>query len=141
MSMSSIPPWNAQDVPAVAASDLQAALALWLVHERQRCVLVTAGPIATPESIEHAVLAMFATDSTRAQSVLVRLRSLSGALASRRFRHLVRNANAAGLGSLVAAAAELRLNTAWGMSPVRLAWHLATDMRAAAAATPDKIAA
>ena len=141
MSTSSTTPWNAEDVPAVAASDLHAALTLWLVHERQRCVLVTAGPIATPESIEHAVLAMFETDSPRAQSVLVRLRSLTCALASRRFRHLVRNANAAGLASLVAAAARLRLNTAWGMSPVRLAWHLTTDTRAAAAATPDRIAA
>ena len=130
--MSAIAPriWNETDIPAVAAADLAAALSLWLARERQGMVLVGEAPIATPRSIETAVLGMF-SDPACGYSVLLRLRSLIDALSTRRFRHLIRAEHAVVLDLLVAAAATLRLNPAWGISPVRLAWHLAAAEAAA----------
>ena len=117
--------WNETDIPAVASADLAAALSLWLARERQGMVLVGAAPVATIETIEAAVIDMFDCPA-RGLSVLYRLRGLIAALHTRRFRHLIRAEHAAMLAGLVAVAAGLRLNPAWGMSPVRLAWTLAS---------------
>lgn len=116
--------WNETDIPAVASADLQAALSLWIAREREGLVLVADRPVATIETIERSVIGMF-DDPARGLSVLYRLRSLIAALGSRRFRHLIRIENANALAGLVLVAASLRLNPAWGMSPVRLAWGLA----------------
>ncbi len=118
--------WNDTDIPAVPAADLAAALSLWLARERQGMVLVGAEPPATIATIEAAVIDMH-DDPARGWSVLLRLRSLIGALAARRFRHLIRPENAANLSNLIAAASELRLNPTWGMSPLRLAWAMAAS--------------
>ena len=124
MSPSKYVAWNEQDVPVVAAADLLASLSLWLARERQGCVLVTDAPLATIDVIEETVLELHEANPARGLSVLVRLRCLTEALASRRFRHLVRSADSAQLAALVSAAANLRLNAGWGMSPVRLAWAM-----------------
>lgn len=126
--------WNETDIPAVATADLAAALSLWLARERRGMVLVTGAPLATPRSIDAAVLAMH-DDPARGLSILYRLRCLTAALATRRFRHLMRAEHATSLTGLIAAAAGLRLNPTWGMSPVRLAWALAAT--AAEAELPE----
>lgn len=127
--------WNETDIPAVASADLEAALSLWIARERAGLALVGERPLATVAAIEQAVIDMF-DDPGRGLSVFYRLRSLIAALATRRFRHLVRVENAGALSALVAAAADLRLNPTWGLSPVRLAWAVsataATEVRAAA---------
>ena len=141
MPASPLKTWSAQDVPAVAASDLLAALALWLARERQGCVLVTDTLAATIDTIEETVLGMFENDPARGISTLVRLRCLTEALASRRFRHFVRGTDSSQLGMLASAAAGLRLNIAWGMSPVRLAWLVAAQAQATSTAPSDALAA
>jgi hypothetical protein len=121
--MSVIPPrtWNETDIPAVEPDDLAQALSVWLARERQGMVLVGDPPPATPQSIEAAVIALF-DDPGRGLSVLYRLRCLIAALRCRRFHHLLRSEHAGALAGLVVAAASLRLNPTWGLSPVRLAW-------------------
>lgn len=125
--MSAVAPrlWNETDIPQVAPAELAAALALWLARERRGMVLVGDPPPATPRSIEAAVIAMF-DDPGQGLSVLYRLRCLISALRLRRFHHLVRPEHAEALAGLVAGAATLRLNPTWGLSPVRLAWALAS---------------
>jgi hypothetical protein len=117
-------PWNETDIPAVPADALADAFALWLARERQGMVLVGRAPIETLETIEAAVIAMHECPA-KGLSIVLRLRGLVAAIGARRFRHLLRAENAEELGRLVAAAAELRLNPAWGMSPVRLVWSMA----------------
>lgn len=116
--------WNETDIPAVAPAHLMAALSLWLALERRGMVVVGEAPLATPESIGRAIVAMH-DDPAVGLGVLHRLRSLAAALATRRFRHLARPDQHAALARLVAAAASLRLNPTWGMSPLRLAWAMA----------------
>lgn len=116
--------WNETDIPAVPAADLAAALSLWLVRERQGLQLVGRAPIATIETVEAAMIDTH-EDPARGLSVLLRLRSLVAALSSRRFRNLVKADRSAELAGLVAVAARMRLNPAWGLSPVRLAWAIA----------------
>jgi hypothetical protein len=118
--------WNETDIPSVSSADLAAALALWLARERQGIVLVGTEPIETLGTIEAAVISMHDCPA-RGLSVLLRLRCLVAAIGSRRFRHLLRAEHATALARLIAAAATLRLNPTWGMSPVRLAWSMDCD--------------
>ncbi len=120
--------WNETDIPTVPAVELAEALSLWLARERQGIVLVGTSPIETLDTIEAAIIDAHACPA-RGLSVLLRLRCLVAALGARRFRHLMRAENAAELGRLVAAAAVLRLNPAWGINPVRLAWTMAGAQR------------
>jgi hypothetical protein len=116
--------WNETDIPAVPSADLADAFALWLARERQGIVLVGREPVETLITIEAAVISMHDCPA-RGLSVLLRLRCLMAAIGSQRFRHLLRTEHAAELAQLIAAASKLRLNPAWGMSPVRLAWSMA----------------
>lgn len=116
--------WNETDIPAVSAADLSAALSLWLARERQGIVLVGEAPVATLASIEAAVIAMFEHPAD-GLGVLVRMRCVIEALTTRRLRHLVRADNSALLEALVSAAAAMRLNAKWGLSPLRLVWAIA----------------
>lgn len=121
--------WNETDIPAVAPAHLMAALSMWLSLERRGMVVVGDAPLASPESIERAVIDMH-DDPAVGLSVLYRLRSLVAAMSARRFRNLARPEHSAALAALVIAAAGVRLNPAWGMSPVRLAWAIAAATEA-----------
>lgn len=112
------------DVPAVCATDLGAGLALWIARERQGIVLVGSEPFAMPAAIDAAVIAQSAHPSL-GLAVLLRMRCLTAALASRRFKGLTRPENASRLRHLVEIAACSRLNARWGLSANRLIWALA----------------
>ena len=120
------------DIPAVPTEDLGNGLALWLARERQGIVLVADDGVATPRSIDDAVIAMSGHPS-QGLAVLLRMRCLTAALAARRLKSLTRPENATRLATLVEIASGMRLNARWGLSPVRLAWALALAEDKAAA--------
>ena len=119
------------EIPAVSARDLEAGLGLWLARERQGIVLVAGEGVATPRSIDKAVVELSGHPS-QGLAVLFRMRSLTAALGARRLKHLTRPEHASSLAVLVEIASGIRLNARYGMSPVRLIWALAASGKAAA---------
>jgi hypothetical protein len=127
--------WDDTEIPAVAARDIAAALSLWLARERP--TLVTPQTPACPATIGARIIAMHDHPST-GLSVLLRTRALLDVLSLRRFRHLLKPEHAARLPAVLEAAAAIRFNPRWGMSPLRLAWAAQAADQARAA---DRIAA
>ncbi len=124
------------EIPAVCAEDLGAGLALWLARERQGIFLVAGEAVATPGSIDRAVIDMSGHPS-QGIAVLFRMRCLVAALTSLRFKYLTRPEHAGHLACLVEIASDMRLNARYGLSPVRLAWALKAAAKAGASEVRD----
>lgn len=132
MSTTRFTAWDETDIPAVPAADLATALSLWLAREREGIALVTDTTVVSPQALEARIIAMH-DHPAQGLSVLLRTRCLAATLSTARLRHLMRSEHRASLAAVVEAAASIRLNPRWGMSPTRLVWAMHTASSATAA--------
>ena len=112
--------YDDRDVPAVAAADLATAYALWCDRQQGGPRLASRDGETTLMSVDETIMDMHQNPAD-GLALLRRLNCLVDILASRRFA----GASVRERTSLIAAAAKVRFNARFGMSPVRMAWAMA----------------
>lgn len=136
--------WSATDVPTVDSNDLLLAARIWLAERGRGHLTVAAvnGQRVDPiTSLERRIADAYGMDTERSLAIILRLRCLITAFSCRRFRSELDGGDEAWLWRAGAAAARMRVNATIGFSPVRLAWAIAADERAAAAPATETLVA
>ena len=141
--------WNLTDVPAVAPTDLAAAMRVLIDNERG-LVLLRGLSDGDLNLVQSELKRLFRSEPQRALAVFVRLRTMVEVFSARRLKDMMLDRGYAVLAPAIAIAASLRLNANRGFNPQRfmlslqdaLAANLVTMPAARAAfAEPQALAA
>jgi hypothetical protein len=110
--------WDLSDVPAVAPTDLAAAMRVLIDNERGLVLLrgLSDGDLGLVQS---ELQRLFQSEPQRALAVLVRLRTMVDVFSARRLKDLMLDRGYAVLAPAIAIAASLRLNANRGFNPQR----------------------
>jgi hypothetical protein len=132
--------WDLSDVPAVAATDLAAAMRVLIDNERGLVLLrgLSDGDLSLVQS---ELQRQFQSEPQRALAVFVRLRTMVEVFSARRLQEMMLDRGYALLAPAIAIAASLRLNANRGFNPQRFMLSLQEALAANLVAMPAPRAA
>ena len=132
--------WDLSDVPAVAATDLAAAMRVLIDNERGLVLLrgLSDGDLGLVQS---ELQRLFQSEPQRALAVFVRLRTMVDVFSARRLKDMMLDRGYAVLAPAIAIAASLRLNANRGFNPQRFMLSLQEALAANLVAMPAARAA
>ena len=127
--------WDLSDVPAVAPTDLAAAMRVLIDNERGLVLLrgLSDGDLSLVQSELHR---LFQSEPQRALAVFVRLRTMVEVFSARRLKDVMLDRGYAVLAPAIAIAASLRLNANRGFNPQRFMLSLQEALAANLIAMP-----
>lgn len=108
--------WDLTDVPAIAPTDLAAAMQA-LIADGRGLVLLRGLEDADLDTVQAELKRRFHTDPQTALAVFVRFRHLAEVFSARRLQNLMLERGFALIAPAIALAASLRLNANRGFSP------------------------
>jgi hypothetical protein len=132
--------WDLNDVPAVAPTDLAAAMRVLIDNERG-LVLLRGLSDGDLDLVRSELQRLFQSEPQRALAVFVRLRTMVDVFAARRLKDLMLDRGYAVLAPAIAIAASLRLNANRGFNPQRFMLSLQEALAANLVAMPAARAA
>jgi len=132
--------WDLSDVPAVAPTDLAAAMRVLIDNERGLVLLrgLSDGDLSLVQS---ELKQRFRSEPQRALAVFVRLRTMVEVFSARRLQEMMLDRGYAVLAPAIAIAASLRLNANRGFNPQRFMLSLQDALAANLVAMPAARAA
>ena len=132
--------WDLSDVPAVAATDLAAAMRVLIDNERGLVLMrgLTDGDLSLVQS---ELQRQFQSEPQRALAVFVRLRTMVEVFSARRLQEMMLDRGYALLAPAIAIAASLRLNANRGFNPQRFMLSLQEALAANLVSMPAPRAA
>ena len=119
--------WDLTDVPAIAPTDLAAAMQA-LIAEGRGMVLLRGLEDADLNTVQAALKRRFHGDPQTALAVFVRFRHLAEVFSARRLKDLMLDRGYALIAPAIAIAASLRLNAHRGFSPQKFLFALQETM-------------
>jgi hypothetical protein len=119
--------WDLTDVPAIAPSDLGAAMQA-LIADGRGLVLLRGLENADLDTVQAELKRRFHTDPQTALAVFVRFRHLAEVFSARRLKDLMLDRGFALIAQAIAIAASLRLNSNRGFNPQKFLLALQETM-------------
>jgi hypothetical protein len=131
--------WDLTDVPAVAPTDLAAAMRVLIDNERGIVLLrgLSDGDLTL---VRCELQRLFQSEPQRALAVFVRLRTMVEVFSARRLQEMMLDRGYALLAPAIAIAASLRLNANRGFNPQRFMLSLQEALAANLVAMPARAA-
>lgn len=127
--------WNLTDVPAVAPTDLAAAMRT-LVEAERGLVLLRGLADEDLSTVQAELQRRFHGDPQRALAVFVRFRSMVDVFSARRLKDMMMDRGYAMIAPAIAIAATLRLNASRGFNPQQYVVSLQEALTANVVAMP-----